>query len=554
MRDAAQNAAGYQAKGGGCYLLKSELGSRVCDLEEETNFYQKRKEPLGYGQGQNPVVKARGVTKAERSLQRLAERSFLSLWSYPNLFIDKGGSKNKGQEFCDLLVVFDLHVLIFSDKDIKYPRIGNRDVAWKRWFKKAVMKSSNQVYGAERWLKQYPDRIYLDQACTQPFPLDLPSPDEVIVHRIVVAHGASEWCKRELGGTGSLMIAPSVIAEAHYDLTPPMRPFTIGQINPEKGFVHVFDDTTLDVVMETLDTITDFTNYLMRKERFIESGKLTFAAGEDDLLAFYLRELNDDGEHDCVAGEEFDSILIEEGFWEKFSHHPQRLAQIEADKPSYFWDELIEGFSKNILADTQYYTSRPGVRHSEQIFRFMAKEPRIRRRLLAKSLLEFALKTPANYKAARVMKPSRPGDPFYVFVLLPSLYAKTPEEYREVRYKLLEAYCFVTKLSFPEALDIVGIATESGNPGGSGEDALYFDAREWTPELEAEAKSLQADLGLLTNVTMFSGKEKEYPDTQPLEKRDPSVWPLMKGRHRNAPCPCGSGKKYKHCCGKRRAV
>jgi hypothetical protein len=280
----------------------------------------------------------------------------------------------------------------------------------------------------------------------------------------------------------------------------------------------------------------------MRKERFIESGKLTFAAGEDDLLAFYLREINDAGEHDFVAREEFESILIEEGFWEKFSYHPQRLAQIEADKPSYFWDELIERFSKNILADTQYYTSRPGVRHSEQIFRFMAKEPRIRRRLLA------------NYKVARVMKPSRPGDPFYVFVLLPSLYAKTPEEYREVRYKLLEAYCFVTKLSFPEALDIVGIATESGNPGGSGEDAIYFDAREWTPELEAEAKSLQVDLGLLTNLTMHSGKEKEYPDTQPLDKHGPSVSPLMKGRDRNTPCPCGSGKKYKHCCGKRRAV
>ncbi|HUU94044.1 MAG TPA: SEC-C metal-binding domain-containing protein [Phycisphaerae bacterium] len=24
---------------------------------------------------------------------------------------------------------------------------------------------------------------------------------------------------------------------------------------------------------------------------------------------------------------------------------------------------------------------------------------------------------------------------------------------------------------------------------------------------------------------------------------------LAKGRRRNEPCPCGSGKKYKHCCG-----
>ena len=522
----------------------------MCDLEEKPNPCEERERPVDYGQGRNPVVKAKGTTTAERRLQRLAEHSFLSLWSYPNLFIDKGSSKCKGQELCDLLVVFDRHVLIFSDKDIAYAQTKRRDVAWRRWFKQAVLKSSRQVYGAERWLKQYPSRIYLDRGCTQAFPLALPSPDEMIVHRIVVAHGASDWCKRELGGTGSLMIAPSVIGEAHYDLTAPMRPFTIGQVNPDKGFVHVFDDTTLDIVMRTLDTITDFANYLQRKERFIVSGKLAFAAGEDDLLAFYLKDLNDGGEHDFVVEQDFDSVAIDEGFWREFSRHPQHLAQIEADKVSYFWDELIERFSRNILADTQYYTSQPGVKHAEQVVRFMAKETRTRRRLLARSLLEFVQQIAANQKAARVIVPSRPGDPYYVFVLLPSLYAKTPEEYREVRRTLAEAYSLVVKLVCPEALDIVAIATESGDPGRSGEDALYLDAREWTPDLEAEAKSLQADLGLLTDLTMFSWKEKEYPDIQSSKKTDTPTRPSTRGSLRNSPCPCGSGKKYKQCCGK----
>ena len=34
----------------------------------------------------------------------------------------------------------------------------------------------------------------------------------------------------------------------------------------------VFDDTTLGVVMKTLDTITDFVSYLDRKERLFASG------------------------------------------------------------------------------------------------------------------------------------------------------------------------------------------------------------------------------------------------------------------------------------------
>ena len=516
-------------------------------MEENNHPYVRQKELLGYGRGQNPVIKAQGVTQAERSLQKSAERSFLSLWSYPNLYIDKGTAKNKGQEFCDLLVVFGQHVLIFSDKDIVYPETDDKALAWKRWFKRAVMKSAEQVYGAERWIKQHPDRIFLDQACTQKFPLKLPPAGEMIVHRIVVAHGASEICKRELGGTGSLMIAPTVVGDAHYDVAPPIGLFTVGQINPQKGFIHVFDDTTLNVVLTMLDTISDFTNYLTKKEQFIESGRLTFAAGEDDLLAYYLQHLNADGEHDFIAEQNFDFLAIDEGLWEDFKQHSQRLAQIEANKISYFWDELIETFNKHILADTQYYTSHLGVESSEQNIRFMAREPRTRRRLLAQTLIDVARNTPSNYRAARVVEPSKLGDPFYVFVFLPSKYSETPEQYRELRGKLAEAYCLVVKLIFPEALDIICIATESGNPGASGEDSLYFDAREWTPELEAEAKSLQEDLGLLADIKRRYGKVSEYPEVKKREDRKVS---MLKGKYRNSPCLCGSGRKQKHCCGK----
>jgi SEC-C motif len=516
----------------------------MIDIDDE-NFFQRRKEELGYGLGKNPIHQAKGITSAERSLQRLAQQSFLSLWSYCNLYVDRGEGKNKRQEFCDLLVVFGNHVLIFSDKDIAYPDTKDRELAWKRWYKRAVAKSAEQIYGAERWLKQHPDRIFLDKACTQPFPLDLPKPENMIVHRVVVAHGASEWCKKELGGSGSLMIVPKVIGDAHYDLTPPMRPFTIGQVNPAKGFIHVFDDTSLNIVMNTLDTITDFTNYLQRKQCFIESGKLTFATGEDDLLAFYLHFLNDADEHDFVVSEEIDFVSIDEGAWEDFSNHPRRLAQLEADAISYFWDELIEKFNHHILNDTQYFTSEPGPKHSEQIIRLMAQASRFRRRFLARSLLDLVRRTPSDMKAVRVIPPAKTGEPFYFFLLLPNQHAKTVEAYRMVRHSLLEAYCLVIRLKHPAALDIIGIATEAGNPGHSGEDSCYFDGRNWTPELEAKAKSLQRDLGLLKNLKMRQRNEQEYPESTHAAPKN-----KLKGNQRNAPCPCESGKKYKHCHGR----
>lgn len=221
-----------------------------------------------------PLYRAEGVTKSERYLNKLAKRSFLSLWTYPSLFNDKGNN----QELCDLLVVFDNHVLIFSDKNIAFPDTGNIDTDWRRWFKKAIKKSADQVWGAERWIKQHPDRIFLDPACTQPFPLNLPSPDEIIVHRIVVAHGAAKRCKKYFrGGSGSLMLDTSIVGHEEH--------FTIGQIESKKGFVHVFDDTSLEFVIRTLDTITDFIQYLTKKEKFLQSSKAIVVAGEENLLA-----------------------------------------------------------------------------------------------------------------------------------------------------------------------------------------------------------------------------------------------------------------------------
>lgn len=56
-----------------------------------------------------PIVRAAGSTPAERYLQRLCEKNFLSLWSYARPYRDQGGRK----EICDLVVVMGDDVIIF---------------------------------------------------------------------------------------------------------------------------------------------------------------------------------------------------------------------------------------------------------------------------------------------------------------------------------------------------------------------------------------------------------------------------------------------------------
>src|SRR4051812_29870124 len=111
-----------------------------------------------------PITRLDGVTESERYLQRLCERSFLRLWSYPGVYRDQGLLQRKeGKEVSDLLLVFGNSIVIFSDKRCAFPDTGNLQQDWSRWFRKAVFKSAEQIWGAERWILGFPERLRLDR-------------------------------------------------------------------------------------------------------------------------------------------------------------------------------------------------------------------------------------------------------------------------------------------------------------------------------------------------------------------------------------------------------
>ena len=489
------------------------------------------------------------ITESERYLTKLCRRSFLRLWSWPNVYRDqKYGPATIGKEVCDLLVVFDDHVFIFSDKDCEFPNSGNLRQDWIRWFKKAILKSAVQVCGAERWLRAFPDRLFLDKFCKERFPVSLPPSDKMILHRIVVAHGSAQRCRETFGGgSGSLIINPSLVGKAHYDSeSSSLSPFMIGKLTEVKGFVHVIDDFSLDILLSTLDTAPDLARYLHLRETFIESGKLGIAAGEEELLAHYLRNANDTGEHHFYVPSDATAIVIGEGTWQHFSTHPQYQAKLRADKVSYAWDELIEKFTLHLLEGSQYQIAEyrladPSIANQERGLRFLARERRVRRRMLAKALLGLVENGNAHGKAARIVQPGNSGDPYYVFLSLQHPPDRSYEVYRKGRARLLAAYCLVTRLEYSDAHYVVGIATEPLNSDDRSEDMCVLDGSHWTEETAKEAEALKKEYGIFTGLKQSRFNEPEYP-----LKHDQQ---LSKGRNRNQTCPCGSGRKYKKCCG-----
>ncbi len=488
---------------------------------------------VDYGPARTAILRSAGGTPSEQYLAKLADRSFLNLWSYANTFIDKQTrGKGDGKELCDLLIVCGDHILIFSDKTVGWPNGDDTKLAWRRWYKRAIAKSVDQIRGAERWIEQFPERIFIDRKCSHPLPLELPPPERRKIHGIVVALGAGQACKKYFnGGIGSLFINADVKGDAHWNGDAVM-PFVIGDIDPSGPFVHVLDEATLDIVLGELDTVTDVTAYLSKKEQLIRSGRLTSAAGEEELVAYYMTHMNSSGEHDFTKpdGTTFgqnDHVAFDVGFYDELLTNKQYQAKKTADDVSYVWDRLIEEFTTNMLAGTTIVPDgAPFVLSDlEQGIRHMALVPRYKRRLLGEGIVDALKKSNTADRFTRAFLPG-PEDTdretgfFFMTLAIPTFEVKGGyEEYRSVRRKFLEIYAYALLEKHRDLKRIVGIATEPQSEitrGGSSEDLIVVEPDEWTPEFLKELEELKKALNIAQegNFKMYPIQGNEFPEVK----------------------------------------
>ena len=441
-----------------------------------------------------PIIKAEGVTDSERYLAMLADKSFLNLWSYPSPFRDqKQAGKGDGKEICDLLVVCDRHIIIFSEKTIKWPS-GDLNAAWCRWSKRAVQSSAKQAKGAERWIVDFPHRVFLDRECTNPFPIDFPKTEEQIIHKVVVARGASQACQDHFSeGSGSLTIKPAIVRNDHWsDHSPNFQPFAIGDLDPSGSFVHVFDEVALDIVLKELDTVRDFTDYLEKRKYFIRSGQLAEAHGEENLLAYYAIRVNEDGDHDFALDDEEPPITIDRQRYERLLDDPRYIAKKQADKISYLWDMLIEAFTKHMLDGTSITLDdrQFSLKESELGVRYMALQQRFIRRSHGEAVQGALEKGMEHDRFFRMMFiPEHVKENETAFFIQTVKYLDWMErkggyeQYRKKRTDFSRVYAKGLLVLYPHLKRVVGISREPPNQGrGISEDLMYAEQAEWTDE------------------------------------------------------------------------
>lgn len=460
------------------------------------------------------------VTASEEYLARLCRRAFLSLWSYANVYTDesKPVGKGVGRELCDLLVVFGNDVLVFSDKHVEFNTTAATEVAWSRWYRHAIAKSVSQLHGARNWITRFPDRLYLDPGCTTKFPIALPPPDQINIRLIAVTRGSYTACQAHFGGNsiGSLRLSTGISGSE--------SPFTVGLVGGTRGFVHVFDEFTLDAVFSELDTVLDFVGYLRKRESFLsDSSRVILAAGEEQLLAMYLKGINAQGDHDFVLpegtpGQAKPSLIVfDESFWDSMKANPTYINKKKADQVSYVWDNLINQFISEGRQDIVSGIPDEYKGDIEPAVRTMASESRLQRRMLGESFIDFTKRIQPDKSGARLIRSTAGENRAYV--LYAASFSKSfadYDDYRRHRVASLAARCRVARILAPEAIEIVGIAFDAPNSrqkGGS-EDLVWFYEPTLTDEMMREAEHLQQEFGLFLPSRVKQGEMHcdEYPE------------------------------------------
>lgn len=451
------------------------------------------------------IIRGEGLTESERRLVELTDRTFLRLWSYPNTFNDRTkAASGGGQEFTDLFAVFENHVCIFSDKEISWQKDKPVELAWARWYRRAVEESVVQLRGAERWLDEHPDRIFTDKACAQPLPVPLPVKRDRIIHLIAVASGAETATRNYFKAPRGTLVLQSALKGAEHVNTArkDFHPFFVGDVNPQGTFVHVFDPTGLKVVMQELDTVADFTAYLQARARLMRRAAPVIVSGEEHLLAAYMMNGYLDGQPSFVIKKlrkksRRKQLVIPEGEYETYINSALHAEIEQMRKQSILWDDMIELVADDVLKGTSIsiLDYEPSFMLSESALRVMASERRIDRISLAQSLwgaMEQCLENGMARFVRRMMiarkKPSR--NIGYVFLILPKDVTSSEQtEYRTYRSLMLSTYCLSFFQEQPRLNRVVGLALDIFHRDGEirtrSEDLVVMDPPEWTPDLIA---------------------------------------------------------------------
>ncbi|MBI5122814.1 hypothetical protein HZA75_03060 [Candidatus Roizmanbacteria bacterium] len=380
---------------------------------------------------------------AETFVHNLAEKTFLVDWCYPNPKL------SSGNELCDLLVIFDSVAIIWQIKDLKLDKNG-------KYKKSDVDKNLRQLSGAKRQLFGLKTSIELSNKRRKET-FDPGQIKEIFLISVLMGDG-----------------------EDYYSV-----------LKKDKDQnIHVFTRDFTQTVLNELDTVSDFCDYLRAKEEFFNGEKrsIIVTGGEENLLAVYIRE-----GHSFDKFKSANNIFIDGGAWEALLKEPRFIKKKEEDRISYGWDGIINW-------------THEGSEKYELVARELARSNRFERRSLSKALMDARILAHEEKSGANLFRRiTITNGVTYCFLLMDD-----PEP-RERRRVMLSMICYFARGKVLQNKKVIGIATEKIFRPTCSYDLVLIDMPEWTKENQEMATKIQEDTGMFLNAVVTETSDDEFP-------------------------------------------
>lgn len=428
--------------------------------------------------------------ESEERLGELTRKTFLSMWSYQNPHYAKE------KELCDALVVFGDDVIIISDKLIRFDEKASSDVAWKRWYKKAITGSIRQLRGALSQITKFPQNIFCDVHASSPFPLKIPSPEKMRVHLIAVANGAESICLESLGHPG-LRIDTQCNVDSTF--------MTMGTKYPE--FIHIFSKTSLEAIFDCFDTTRDLIDYLRRKQEALSEPDRFLICGEENLVAAYVCSQPGNGDFH-IPSETFHTLqgvkVIPAGLWNMYMESEIRAERNRIRAPSYTIDNLINHIATEFNSGSLIVGQDKPFSHHEKYFRIMASESRLSRQTISATLQDIISEDPSTFWCSISESKDKPGL-LYLWLVYPIIpKSVTDEQLEEFLCTHLRDHITVALYKFPYAKYIFGICLPNTASDRNSHGFQVSSGEFRSSELKEEADKLEREQGILAHIQTYN--------------------------------------------------
>ncbi len=269
----------------------------------------------------------------EEFVNEIVFNAFLEYWCYPSPKDECGDKK----EISDLLILFSNNLLIISVKNYEFKDF------YSRYFRQTIDKAVKQIYGAERKLFNKDRDIFIKHPNRE---IErFPKEKVKNIYRIIINLGDG------------------------------VRFYPFNKKTKDEKFVTIWDKEAFQTIVQELDTMSDFLEYLRKREelftnrittilpkdeddfpaetaiQFLEYDQTQFnpsnkqiiliSGTEHDILAYYLK--NERTFPEYIHSEEYNGMLVQlDGNWSDFNQKKQVQNKRKLDKNSYFLDELVK--------------------------------------------------------------------------------------------------------------------------------------------------------------------------------------------------------------------